>query len=351
MRTLSFRMLLAASAVPFFSMLFESREARAQTMRWESAPIYSGGILGCASAIAVGANNDPVIIGCDGRTAFYTNPDVRYCPTGGNSCKGGPGVLGAPTYPTWTALTSHAAKYIALNLAGNLFIADPSGVLGYADGTGTGNGGFSGSFTMIATGGCITSIVAATTTSSPNRVVFETPTGQGITPNVWGVGCGGNPNSTLWQLAIDLTSNSPAQILGSTEWQQLGASVGNAASQIALFSDLNGDVVTQNPWVVADGGVYFLMARIFKGSRTHRRGSRTSRITTPLQVVTSITGMEQRTVEVTTRGAKSRAWTPRAARSRKSRGVRPYQERRWARLGRAPCGPSISVGISWMRSP
>lgn len=248
-----------ASSVAFLAIgLTVTKTALAQAFWDEQNGDYNGG-PGCATAIAVGANNWPVVLGCGlgTSTIFYAH---------GESCSG---LLCTPTWNRMEGLTT--AAHVAVNLNGNIFATDTSGALWFANGSAAGDGGFTGGFTKISTtyfGGtaCIQSLAAPFGQSDPPSVTFVNPIAQtGTLSTFWGVGCGGSPNESLWTLPLDAVFGLGKPIIdGSSEWQQVGAAEGNAAAQVALFTDVNENAINQNPWVVANGNVYFYNGQYYQ---------------------------------------------------------------------------------------
>ena len=216
--------------------------------------MYWNGVPGCASQIAVSANNFPVMIACGGGIVFYESPNVQQCTTSGGlkTC-----------VPQWTATNTTTAAYIADNIDGNFWMTDTAGAQWVAGDTGTGNGGFTGNWGEVSTSlndvpACMTSIAVAHSENDPLSVVFMNPPSNGVIPRLWGVECHGSPYGTgygaLWSLPIGLYDQ---EIVASRTWQQQGAAQGNEATQITLFTDEDNTSITQNPWVVGNGFIFY----------------------------------------------------------------------------------------------
>lgn len=252
------REVLFCSLVAPATILGEARSAWAQAIWVEQNGDYNGG-PGCATAITVSANNLPVVLGCGlGTNTVFYQRGYASCPNG-QFCN---------LVPLWNRLGGlTTVSHIVNDLNGDIWATDTSGNLVFA--VGTGEGGYSGAFTELATtyyGGtaCITSLAAPVAQTTPEVVPPETSGASSLLfGTFWGVGCGGDPNATLWMLPIDLLMPY-AYYYGSTEWQQVGAAEYNAAYEIALFTDLNGTTITQSPWVVANGNVYFYNGQYFQ---------------------------------------------------------------------------------------
>jgi hypothetical protein len=208
---------------------------------------FSDGSAECASAIGVAANNVPWILRCGAGGIYYlTSP-----------CVGSP--ICVPT-PRWVT-NNGSANHIAQNVNGEPGITDGVGHLWIA--AGNDNDQPAGTWISIGTtinGGdaCIGSLALNNYVANPEPVAFDTPNtaSGGTMAMVYGIGCSGNPDANIYSLNIDLLDDQQGglQVLGSTAWQQVGASQGNVGSQIALFTDLNGTTINQNPWVIDSAG-------------------------------------------------------------------------------------------------
>jgi hypothetical protein len=245
----------SASVIAFVAISMQSKSAFAQNV-WVQD---NGG--GCATSITVSANNLPVVIGCD-TPVGYPGPIVYYSNQ----------VLDRITqnltwYPAINPINginppAPEPKYIYANMNGETFVTDVNGAIWWADGPGTGNGGFTGQWNEVPSGGCVGSFVASYAQpleGAPATVAFDTPVEFQEVANVWGVGCDPNStnNSNLYMLSMDWVATPGFDgYLGSLQWTRMGGS-GARASLIAFFTDLESGV-TQNPWVVnTEGYLYF----------------------------------------------------------------------------------------------
>jgi hypothetical protein len=218
---------------------------------WQQQSGDYNGHPGCGTALAVSANNQPVVIGCGGGTGtvYYQSPSNQHCTTGGGfkTC-----------VPEWTAMSTPAqARYIADDLNGDFWMTDASGTLWASVGTGTGNGGAGGSWKQVATtaGGvaaCTASIASAYLESTPEQVVYEVPAVHaGSVPTMWGVSCSGTPEYLPFNFTFTPGFFGP---LGPTAWEPYS---GTSASQITVFTDIEGTSINQNPWVVQNGNIFY----------------------------------------------------------------------------------------------
>lgn len=206
---------------------------------------------GCATAISVGANDIPWVIGCGAPAVFYL-ANVRSC-TGSNLCV-------ATT--KWVDANKPGALNIATNLNGKTFITDTAGELwleGYEVNTlGPPNVWIPLPTSFAGSPACIQSFAVSSGTQNPVEMIeFENSVNfSGTFDHLWGVGCGGNPNAPLFTIGplIQPIHDDPSIYFALPVWNQYGGPA-DAASQMALFTE-PGPNIDQVPWVVANGRLY-----------------------------------------------------------------------------------------------
>jgi len=245
-----------------------SQPARAQTMQWNQiVGVRTNGTTFKACDLKVGPNNVPWALSCgpapDTDNIYYMSPTQRSCQ--GILCR-----------PVWVTPPSNGrAPDLTIDLEGHATVTTGSQIwLLNGDGhTPEGPGGWNGPFntTILRQGACLTSIAQTLDDDTPTGVMFKTAgdTGGAISFTVWGIGCGGNPNAAIYRLDttefVDIPNNTIA--LNNTQWQQVGASEANAAKEITLFSDVNGNGVIQNPWIYAQTGQTEGLLFVFDGEQ------------------------------------------------------------------------------------
>ncbi len=223
---------------------------------------------GCASAIAVGPNNIPWILGCGDpskpREVYY----LTYT---------GSGLVHTPMWQS----AGLSGLTIAVDLNGFPYVTDTNGQLWSI----TDHSTLPGSFQWLQfTPGCVRSFAISATSTSPetellNPGLFPIPgqSGHYLQPSVWGIGCNAPlafPPADGW-MYIDKFDWNTNWLNGVPEtalpdvWARVGAWAGNQASQLAMFTNVYGpgpEDFTQNPWAIdASGYTYYLNSAYNQG--------------------------------------------------------------------------------------
>lgn len=211
---------------------------------------------GCATSIAVGADNIPVVAGCGG------NPSAFWLNTFG-SC--GPGYIGYCN--VWTSFGRNA-KQVAVNLNGVPFLIDSSGNVYTAfwnnqkPGDAIGYGNIDAWNQLIPnSGGCITRLAPALESLPLVYNVNLNVAGPGTTDALYGIGCGAVDSygdSSIWSWNLNLITTMPSQWQTSLSWEQLGPGQKAAAAQLALFNaPTSGFPSSQSLWVLNNDNAIF----------------------------------------------------------------------------------------------
>jgi len=211
---------------------------------------------GCASAISVGANNVPWIIGCEPNSGAYIPEHQR-----------GPDSLYYLTWtgdslirtPRWVDANFHNAMWLSVNVQGFPFVTDTSGTLYGISTVPDGNGDDVPSGTWFDYGpgaGAIAAGVEATPAQGSHPGVLFYPDVlhcDDIYGYMWGIGCSGDcgmrhfDDDSIWK--AEFTIGNGGYSIGS--WSRMN---GGVAQQPAVFSDLgtsaDGTDTYQNVWIL-----------------------------------------------------------------------------------------------------
>lgn len=194
---------------------------------------------GCATQLAVSGNDVPWVLDCDAVGSVYFRGSKSAPCSGGGLCL---------STPAWI-YAGGSGSFIAVGVDSGPAVVDKKGALWIA--LWSSNTGalrkpdkWVKPPTLMPGGqsACIQSLAQGTVLSS-----------------LWAIGCGGNPDAPIWQLAPVWSSSVPISQLfvkGTNVWHQLGAQYANAGTQVAVFNAIGDRVVNQNPWVVAGGSVW-----------------------------------------------------------------------------------------------
>jgi len=208
---------------------------------------------GCASAIAVGPNNVPWIIGCEPNSGAYIPEHQR-----------GPDSVYYLTWtegsliqtPRWVDANFHNAMWLAVNANGIPFVTDTNGTL-YSTLQTVSNGDVVPAGTWGEYGPGVGALAAGLETNPFGRageLFYPDQTRVSASPNhFWGIGCSGNcgmrhfDDDSIWTAEATITGGGVS--MGA--WSRMN---GGVAQQPAVFTDLgtagDGSDTYQNPWIL-----------------------------------------------------------------------------------------------------
>ena len=224
---------------------------------------YWSDMPGCAKQITVGSDDRPWVVGCDAMgTIFYLGKKTE--------CFNGLCL----SFPDWKRPPGNGlADFIAVNMSGHPMVSDRSGELWVGIWQNTGGKspweldpatkfwGWKHERTVTNAGAtaCFRSFSVAVPSNS-----------------LWAIGCGGNPEATIWRMKPSWQNSSLTGTMivpGTGKWFQVGAEQGDAAHKITQFSTVSADSVTQNPWAVAVGLLFVYNGSSFDYVPTPADGS------------------------------------------------------------------------------
>lgn len=261
-----------------FLVGFAPRTAHA-SVRWAPANVVTPwNSPGCAIAIAVGASNLPVVLGCGSgtNTAWYDNSSTLTCTSTSSSGT-------CLNYSnTWTPMTGNNTPltHIAMTLNGLISASDNSGNMYFALGNtspglfgllggGETNGDWEEWQTTSTNGGACLQSFAVTymqcldhTNIVPGFPCPDVSPNTFLLPDLFGIGCGATEEN-IWYLGLALEDDGFGDFVGGlTSWSPVGPNNGhnNTGDQVALFTDVSGlpsGSITQNLWVKDEGGIYY----------------------------------------------------------------------------------------------